>query len=222
MKSSADRLVIVEAAVVGPLATNAYLVCEGPDCILVDPGADAEVLLGMLKGRRLLAVIASHGHFDHVGAAGEVIEATGAPFYMSREDYEAYRELNKPADDWGFEAPDIPPAEEPPAEPLPGLEVVETPGHTPGSISLLGPGFVITGDLLFKGSVGRTDLPGGSWRDLAASICGLYELPGNYIVYPGHGAATTIGAEAALNPFVNRSTCPRRRPSGAAAGARRR
>ncbi|MEM1598273.1 MAG: MBL fold metallo-hydrolase [Pyrobaculum sp.] len=198
----------VERAVVGPLATNAYLICEGDECVVVDPGGDPGEIFKLLRRRSVAAVVATHLHFDHVAAVGEVVGTTGAPFYAHVEDWRVYKSLNSIAEEWGFPLPDLP-------EPRPlggrlrGLEVWHTPGHTPGSVSLVGPGFVLTGDTLFKESVGRADLPHGDWRRLIKSVCRLYSLPEEYVVYPGHGPPTTIGDELRGNLFVNYLVCQR-------------
>lgn len=198
----------VERIVVGPLATNAYLACSGDECVVIDPGDEAAAILKRLGRKGLVAIIATHLHFDHVGAVLELAEATGAPFYAHPADWAIYKELNEVAEEWGFSVPEIPPPKNPG---LRGweLDVLHTPGHTPGSISLVGDGVVFTGDTLFHMSVGRTDLPGGDWDALVESVCRLYGLPRGYLVYPGHGPATTIGNEAEGNPFVDASVCDR-------------
>ncbi|MEM0464280.1 MBL fold metallo-hydrolase [Pyrobaculum sp.] len=198
----------VERVVVGPLATNAYLVCQDDECAVIDPGDEAAAILKRLGRRALVAIVATHLHFDHVGAVLELAEATGAPFYAHPADWAVYRELNKVAEEWGFPVPEIPPPRNPGLR-VWELDVLLTPGHTPGSISLVGDGVVFTGDTLFHMSVGRTDLPGGDWDALVDSICRLYRLPRVYLVYPGHGPTTTIGNEADGNPFVDASVCDR-------------
>jgi Zn-dependent hydrolases, including glyoxylases len=197
-------------AVVGPLATNTYVVCRGDECIVIDPGGEVDKILALLGGKSLVAVVATHLHFDHVAAATALTEATGAPFYAHPADLAVYRELNAVAEEWGFEVPDLP-APKPVGERLWAFEVWHTPGHTPGSISLVGEGVVFTGDTLFYQSVGRTDLPFGSWETLVDSVCRLYTLPQDYLVQPGHGPETYISLEAAENPFINAGVCRRRR-----------
>ncbi|ABP50263.1 MULTISPECIES: MBL fold metallo-hydrolase [Pyrobaculum] len=198
----------VERIVVGPLATNAYLACSGDECVVIDPGDEAAAILKRLGRKGLVAIIATHLHFDHVGAVLELAEATGAPFYAHPADWAIYKELNEVAEEWGFSVPEIPPPKNPGLR-VWELDVLHTPGHTPGSISLVGDGVVFTGDTLFHMSVGRTDLPGGDWDALVESVCRLYGLPRGYLVYPGHGPATTIGNEAEGNPFVDASVCDR-------------
>ena len=196
--------------IAGPLLANSYLLCED-DCVLVDPAGDVEDILGALHGRDLRLVVATHMHFDHVWGAKVVVDSTGADFLVHRLDWELRDKLLSTAEELGFRSPDLPDRAkfvEDGQAIWRGLRVVHTPGHTPGSISLVGSGFILTGDLLFSGSVGRTDLPASDSRTLISSICRIYrEMPHHYIVYPGHGPPTTVGAEAAGNPFVSASSC---------------
>jgi len=203
-------VVRVETVVVGPLSTNAYVICNNDSCVVVDPGDEVWKIMRVLRGRKVLAVIATHLHFDHVGAVRDIVELTGTPFMVHRLDWElrdAYAEL---AMSWGFKAPILPEptfVNEGFTAPL-DLRVIHTPGHSPGSVSIIGDGFVLTGDTLFSGSVGRTDLPGGDDEALIESVCRLYrELPGSFIVYPGHGPSTTVGEEAGNNPIIPQSLC---------------
>lgn len=192
--------------VVGPLSTNTYILCEFDECIVVDPGADFDEIVETLGSRSVAAVVATHLHFDHVGAVQALVDRYGASFFASEEDWRVYRLINSMAEEWGFEIPEIP-APRPVGDRVWRLRVLYTPGHTPGSISLVGDGFVITGDTLFHRSVGRTDFPLGDWGALVSSICRLYELPRSYVVYPGHGPHSYIGDEALYNPFVNTEVC---------------
>jgi hydroxyacylglutathione hydrolase len=196
----------VEKVVTGPLATNTYIVCSAEECVVVDPGGGADRILARLGGRSVAAVVATHLHFDHVTAVAALTEAAGAPFYAHPADWAVYRELNAVAEEWGFETPDLP-TPKPLGERLWIFDVWHTPGHTPGSVSLVADGAVFTGDTLFYQSVGRTDLPLGDWDLLVQSVCRLYSLPRNYVVYPGHGPETYIGLEAADNPFINAEVC---------------
>ena len=201
--------VYVEKLVTGPLATNTYIICSAEECVVVDPGGDVDKILARLGGRSVAAVVATHLHFDHVAAVAALTEAAGAPFYAHPADWAVYRELNAVAEEWGFETPDLP-TPKPLGERLWIFDVWHTPGHTPGSVSLVADGAVFTGDTLFYQSVGRTDLPLGDWDLLVQSLCRLYSLPRNYVVYPGHGPETYIGLEAADNPFVNADVCKTR------------
>ncbi len=194
----------------GPLLANSYVLCED-ECVLVDPAGDVEDVLRVLRGRDLRFVVATHMHFDHVWSAKAVIDSTGADFLVHRLDWELRDELLSMAEELGFRSPDPPDRAEFVGDGQTiwrGLRVMHTPGHTPGSISLVGSGFVLTGDLLFNGSVGRTDLPASDSKALVSSICRIYrEIPYHYVVHPGHGPPTTVGAEATSNPFVGASSC---------------
>lgn len=196
----------VVKVVVGPLATNSYIVCKNDECIVVDPGDGGEKLLRALGRRSLVSIVATHLHFDHVGAVAHLVEATGVPFYAHPADWRIYKELNEVAVEWGFEVPTLPQPRNPGSR-LWLFDVLHTPGHTPGSISLLGGGVVFTGDTLFRMSVGRTDLPYGNWEELMRSVCRLYQLPSDFVVHPGHGPPTSIGDEATGNPFINSGVC---------------
>ncbi|MEM4673795.1 MAG: MBL fold metallo-hydrolase [Pyrobaculum sp.] len=192
--------------VTGPLLTNTYVLCEFDECIIVDPGGDLDKILKAVGRRSVAAVVATHLHFDHVYTAAELVEIFNTSFYASPKDWEHYYVINSMAPRWGFHIPQIPSP-----TPLGGkiwkLNVVPTPGHTPGSVSLIGQGYVLTGDVLFYRSVGRVDLPLGDWNALVESVCRLYQLPGDYIVYPGHGPESTIGEEAEKNLFIHKGLC---------------
>ena len=206
----------IESFSLGPLQTNAYLVMEenGSRAFVIDPGMGPEKLLKRIEasGAAVEAIVLTHAHFDHMAGVEAVRKAAGCPVYL--HDLEA---------DWMTDArkngsarwPDVtPPIAAEPAEhaledgmtlKLIGLEfrVIHTPGHSPGSVSLLHGSHLFAGDVLFRQSVGRTDLPGGRAADLEHSIRGkLYKLPPDTRVYPGHGPQTTIGYEMANNPFV--------------------
>jgi glyoxylase-like metal-dependent hydrolase (beta-lactamase superfamily II) len=200
---------------VGPVAENTYIFRrDGSDrALIVDPGDDAPKLLNVIEqlGVTLDGILLTHTHFDHVGAVAPVATATGAEVWVPK--------LEKPvlADIMSFVPwPGFGPYESWDAEhtveggerlELAGfdIEVVFTPGHSPGHVtySLRDEGAIFSGDVLFQGSVGRTDLPGGDWSTLLESIRGLIdELPDETRVYPGHMGLTTLGAERATNPFL--------------------
>ncbi|MEW6045387.1 MAG: MBL fold metallo-hydrolase [Bacillota bacterium] len=209
-----EAIRIVTAAV-GPLEANCHLILELPSrqAAVIDPGSEPERILKELEGFQVAWILATHAHFDHVGALRAIREKTGAPFLLHPAD----RELLAYAPDaatlfTGAAIPEPPPPDGPLAH---GqrirlgrvtLEVRHTPGHSPGSVSfiLAEPRPVaFTGDTLFAGSAGRTDLPGGSAELLLRSIHRqLLTLPDACRVYPGHGQATTIGAERRTNPFL--------------------
>ncbi len=199
---------------VGPLGCNCYIVGDPAtnQAIVIDPGGDAEVLAESVatRGLTVTAIVATHAHFDHLLAAESLRQLTGAPFYM--------HDADKPLLDWYEESGRMflgleigpPPAIDTPA--LEGdlivaggtaLEVIHTPGHSLGSITLASDDVLFSGDTLFAGSVGRTDLPGGDTRTLVGVVKEkLFSFEDEVPVYPGHGPATTVGAERRSNPFV--------------------
>lgn len=201
---------------VGPLQSNCWLVWEadGP-ALVIDPGDDLKRILDALGGREVEAIILTHCHFDHLGAAAGLVEATGAALMAHSEDAEHVGTPHGTGSVlFGFDGalaphPDriLDDGETVTAGTL-NVEILSTPGHTPGGICLLAtsPGervpHLFSGDTLFAGSVGRTDFPRGDARALAQSIAQkLAPLPAETMVHPGHGPDTTIGREARLNPF---------------------
>jgi hydroxyacylglutathione hydrolase len=200
---------------VGPVAENSYIFRrDGSDrALIIDPGEEAPKLLRAIEelGVQLDGILLTHTHFDHVGAVAPVAKATGAEVWVP--------EIEKPvlADIMSFVPwPGFGPFESWDAEHtvaggeklnLAGFEidVIFTPGHSPGHVtySIADEGAAFSGDVLFQGSVGRTDLPGGDWPTLLESIRGLVDtLPAETDVYPGHMGLTTLGAERAGNPFL--------------------
>jgi glyoxylase-like metal-dependent hydrolase (beta-lactamase superfamily II) len=200
---------------VGPVAENSYIFRrDGSDrALIIDPGEEADKLLGAIDalGVTLDGILLTHTHFDHVGAVAPVAKATGAEVWVPQ--------LEKPvlADIMSFVPwPGFGPYESWDAEhtveggetlELAGfqIDVIFTPGHSPGHVtySIADEGVLFSGDVLFQGSVGRTDLPGGDWPTLLESIRGLVDaFPEDTTVYPGHMGITTLGAERATNPFL--------------------
>jgi len=200
---------------VGPVRENTFLLCrEGSDrALIVDPGEEAPKLLGEIERRGLTldGILLTHTHFDHVGAVAPIAKATGAEVWVPEGVKFVLADINRfvPGNAFGpFESWD---AEHTVSGgerlELAGFEidVIFTPGHSPGHVSYSIPheGALFSGDVLFQGSVGRTDLPGGDWPTLLESIRTLVEtLPDDTKVYPGHMGLTTIGAERASNPFL--------------------
>jgi hydroxyacylglutathione hydrolase len=198
---------------VGPVAENSFLVrAEGADrAVMVDPGDEAPRLLAAIDelGVGLDAILLTHTHFDHVGAVAPVAKATGATVYCPKLEVPVLADIMRFVP-W----PGIGPFESYDADEtveggehlnLAGLDidVVFTPGHSPGHVTYVVDGSLFSGDVLFQGSVGRTDLPGGDWPTLARSIQGLLDAhPDDTKVYPGHMGLTTLGQERATNPFV--------------------
>ncbi len=204
---------IVKKLVVGPFASNCYIVGSesGKEGMIIDPGAEAEKILEKVKdlGLDIKLIVLTHGHVDHIGAVREVKEATSAEVAIHSDDAKSLHSQSLGTlYDFSYQAP-------PPADRLlKGGDsigvgdlhflVLHTPGHSPGSICLLGQGVVFSGDTLFNFGIGRYDLFGGSYSQLMNSIhTKLMILPDNTGVYPGHGPDTTIGTERRGNPFLH-------------------
>ncbi|MBR3227783.1 MAG: MBL fold metallo-hydrolase [Erysipelotrichaceae bacterium] len=191
----------------GMFATNTYLLREGDDVILIDPASKAEKLIGMLEGKRLLAVLLTHGHFDHIKAVDGLYEEYGIPVYISAKDEELCRDKTQ---NLSFGLPYSPTVTCPVVHLREGkmkigpfdFEVIFTPGHTPGSVCFLFEDCLFSGDTLFKGSIGRTDLKGGNMNEMRSSLRILKELDPELTVCPGHDEITTMGEELENNPFL--------------------
>jgi len=203
----------VRAFTVGPVQENSYIVrvdAQASKAVIVDPGEEADRLLAAAEalGVEIEAILVTHCHFDHIGAVAPVARATGAPVYCP--------EIERPvlADVMSWVPPGFGPFESYEAEhtvaggehlQLAGLEidVVFTPGHSPGHVTYATSGALLSGDVLFQGSVGRVDLPGGDWDTLERSIEALLTAyPQDTVVYPGHMSVTTLGRELDTNPFL--------------------
>jgi glyoxylase-like metal-dependent hydrolase (beta-lactamase superfamily II) len=205
----------VRGVTVGPVQENCFLVRgEGAHGFVVDPGDEPEVLLDGIRElgiETVDAILLTHCHFDHVGAVAPVARATGAPVYCPKLEVPLVQDIMRfvPWPGFGpYEGHD-------PEHTVEGgetltiagvtLDVVFTPGHSPGHVTYAAEehGVLFSGDVLFQGSVGRTDLPGGDWDTLARSIALLLErYPDETQVLPGHMGATTLGRERATNPFL--------------------
>ena len=205
----------VEMLTVGPIAENAFLVRpEGGDkLVVVDPGEEPERLLAAIEatGAEVEAILLTHTHFDHVGAVAPLARATGAPVYVPELEKAVLADIMSFVPFEGFGPYESWAAEETVAGgetlELAGLtlDVIFTPGHSPGHVtySVRGEDAIFSGDVLFQGSVGRVDLPGGDWPTLAASIATLLDShPDETVVHPGHMGITTLGTERATNPFL--------------------
>jgi glyoxylase-like metal-dependent hydrolase (beta-lactamase superfamily II) len=202
-----------ELVVVGALETNCYLVyCEETRaCAVIDPGADAEKIIAAIADLELkpAVVLNTHGHVDHVGANSDIVRKYGAPLAIHRADtgmlkVSDYIELSLLLGAKDSPAPDRLLADGDEVEfGLASLRVIHTPGHTPGSVGFVHGGLLFSGDTLFCGGVGRTDLPGGSWKEIERSIRErILNLPGETVVLPGHGPRTTVEQERLSNPFL--------------------
>ena len=203
----------VEPLVVGPLFSNCYIMWDNKvrQGAIIDPGDDADIILGKVKeidvGIRY--ILATHGHFDHVGAVAQLKTTLGAKFLAHKDDFFFIEDGKNAALRWGVHI------EQPPKPDrfikdgdkikIGGFEfeVLHTPGHSPGGVCFLYNKMVFAGDTLFQGGTGRTDFRKGSFDDLARSIKQrLYTLPDDTIVYTGHGPITSIGEEKRYNAFV--------------------
>jgi len=199
----------------GMFAENCYLVVDAHagECAIVDPGEEAGLILHTVKetGTKPVAIWLTHAHIDHVLGVPRIAAETGAPVWLHPADRPLYDAVPEQAAWFGLAPPgSLPP---PDHEIAPGarlsvggldFEARHAPGHSPGSVCLVGPGVVLSGDVLFAGSIGRTDLPGADFETLIASIeRELLPLSDDTIVYSGHGPETTIGRERRTNPFLS-------------------
>ena len=192
----------VYALPLGDYQTNCYIVHEDDSkaCLLIDPGYQSEDILDVCrkKGLEITAILLTHGHFDHVGAVKELAAETGCDVYLHEADLSMppmmtagklyYTHTYNEGDDVTIAG-------------LP-VTVMHTPGHTPGSVCLKIENHLFSGDTLFAGSCGRTDLPGGSWKTIQQSLARLATLEGNFWVHPGHGESTTLAQEKKYNPYM--------------------
>ena len=192
----------VHALALGDYQTNCYIIHDetSKTCCVIDPGYDADRILDKLASLNLSveAVLLTHGHFDHVGAVRELAAETGCHVYIHPED------LSMPPMMTAGPLYYTKTYTEGSRLKLAGLEiaVLHTPGHTPGSVCLLVENTIFSGDTLFQGSCGRTDLPGGNWATIVTSLKRLAALEGNFWVFPGHGGSTTLRDEKKYNPYM--------------------
>jgi glyoxylase-like metal-dependent hydrolase (beta-lactamase superfamily II) len=188
---------------------NCYVLRDGGEALVVDPGEVTPALLKALDGHTVRTVVNTHCHCDHCGGNAELKRRTGAELLCHRDDLVLLQHVAQQGAMFGV---DFPPSPDPDRYLVEGdtvtlggntLRVLHTPGHSPGHIVLVGEGFVLAGDVLFSGSIGRTDLPGGDYGTLLESIrTKLLTLPDDTIVYCGHGESTTVGEERRTNPFL--------------------
>ena len=186
----------------GDYQTNCYIVHEenSTDCLIIDPGYEPEIISSYLEEKGLTpeAILLTHCHFDHVGAVKDLAAQYDCKVFLDKKELAMPPMLtNGPlyyTDGYGdgdtLTLAGIP------------IQVLETPGHTPGSVCLRTEGALFSGDTLFAGSCGRTDLPGGSWEQMTASLKRLAAIPENLWVLPGHGETSTLDSEKKYNPYL--------------------
>jgi glyoxylase-like metal-dependent hydrolase (beta-lactamase superfamily II) len=200
--------------VVGPLQVNCYILADEKtkDAVVIDPGDDAEEILRIIREKTLKvrSIVNTHAHFDHVGANKALKDVTGAEILLHEKDAVVLKSSTTHAAVFNMKTIASPPADrfvnhgDVITAGEVALKVLHTPGHSPGGICLVEQGMVFTGDALFAGSIGRTDLPGGDLMTLLGAIkAHLLTLPDETRVFPGHGPDTTIGDEKRDNPFLN-------------------
>lgn len=192
----------IKPLTLGLYETNCYIIWaqDSPDCLVIDPGYEPETVLREAAGlnKQISAILLTHGHFDHVGGVRTIFQETDCDIYLNPEDCNLPEQLTagplcytcsyQPGSTLHLAGLDI--------------EVLPTPGHTPGCVCLLCEDAMFSGDTLFAGSCGRTDFPGGSWPTLSESLRKLTLLDKNYRVFPGHGSSTTLENEKKYNPYL--------------------
>lgn len=192
----------IECLPLGDYQTNCYLIWEedAATCAVIDPGYHPETILACAEkhGKAIESILLTHGHFDHVGAVRDLAAATGCRVYLCEKD------LSMPPQMTAGKLYYTDTYEDGDLITTAGvtLQVIATPGHTPGSVCLLCEDVIFSGDTLFAGSCGRTDFPGGSTQEILRSLCRLAALPGDFRVLPGHAEATTLSRERQYNPFL--------------------
>jgi hydroxyacylglutathione hydrolase len=204
--------IAVDRYELGPIGTNCYVVRSergSQEAVVVDPGADVARVRLELAGMKAAcsAILITHGHWDHLGAVADLAEATGAPVHMAEDERILLEDVNS------FTPPGVRLRPYTPDVLLQGdetldlagisFETLRVPGHSPAHLAYYADGRLFSGDLVFAGSVGRTDLPGADWETLVESIRTLADrFPPDTVICPGHGPETTLGAELAGNPFL--------------------
>jgi len=200
---------LIKTLPVGMLETNCYIATDEDTkkCVIIDPGGDSTVILDYVESNKLtpVAVLLTHGHYDHHQALDAIIEETGVPVYIHEDevDRSGQPKLHMLSDTGNLsfyaEGAEIDVGNL-------SFKVIETPGHSLGSVTLICEDALFTGDTLFRGSIGRTDLEGGSEDVIMKSLKRLAELEGDYEVYPGHAESSTLSYERSFNGYMRYAT----------------
>ena len=188
----------IQKLTLGLYQTNTYILSNDTEAAVIDPGYEPDIILDALEGKELKAILLTHGHFDHVGAVKDIVSETGCQVYLHPADLSMPPQMTAGplyyTHTYGegdtLQLADL------------QLYVMHTPGHTPGSVCLRCQEHIFSGDTLFQGSCGRTDLPGGDWKTILQSLKRLAAMDGNYHVHPGHGPSTTLAEEKLYNPYM--------------------
>lgn len=205
-------MIKIERLTLGFFQSNCYILWNKPDpeCVIIDPGEEPKRVIAVLEVHNLKpeAILLTHCHIDHCAGVKEIAEKYNIPFYMHQEEVPIYKSMPEQGMWFGVFFPD-------PPEPKNFLEdgeeiqigkmkikALHFPGHSPGLLCYLLEDMLFTGDLLFQGSIGRTDLPGGSDEKMYQSLKKLRELPRDLKIFPGHGEETELGFEMESNPFL--------------------
>lgn len=196
----------VKTFVLGPVCTNTYLLIEGKDALLIDPASKAEKLIKILGDLNLVGILLTHGHFDHIKAVDGLYEKYKCPVYINSDDEYLARDKYS-GESFGLVSYITCKTEKLNEGKMNvgpfNFEVIFTPGHTPGSVIYVFEDCIFTGDTLFKGSVGRTDLEGGDMRKLKDSLRVFKQFKSDFKIYPGHEETTTLLDELANNYYLN-------------------
>lgn len=188
---------LIKTLAVGQLETNCYIVTNenSLECVVIDPGDESCTIMNYIEEMKLTcrAIMITHGHFDHVGALEAVMEETGAPVYINERDAKDFKNFLNYDDGDEIDVAGM------------KFKILATPGHTPGGVTIIVDDAMFTGDTMFRGSCGRTDLPGGNIEDLMKSLKKICMIEGNYEVYPGHMDSSLLIRERDFNFYCRKA-----------------
>ncbi len=206
-------MIIIDILTLGSFQSNCYILWDdpNPECVIIDPGEEPKRVIAVVGIHKLepKAIFLTHGHLDHSIGVKELIDKWNIPFYMHKDEEEIFLSMSEQGMWFGMFVPKPPKPEnflKDGEEITIGnlrFKVLHTPGHSPGHLCYLLNNMLFTGDLLFNGSIGRTDLPGGSPEKIMASLNRLKSLPPDTVIYPGHGESSILQFEFENNPFLN-------------------